>query len=112
MTVYDCANELAREMRATREFSVLKEAKEKLSAEPDTKALIARFMQLGQEVEIARYQKKEVPAETFCASGSEKPSILWKNTAGCVKNEKTANKITSFFGNAIAFFKKCGIFCG
>ena len=28
MTVYDCANELAREMRATREFSVLKEAKE------------------------------------------------------------------------------------
>ena len=63
MTVYDCANELAREMRATREFAVLKEAKEKLSAEPDTKALIARFMQLGQEVEIARYQKKEVPAE-------------------------------------------------
>ena len=56
MTVYDCANELAREMRATREFAVLKEAKEKLSAEPDTKALIARFMQLGQEVEIARYQ--------------------------------------------------------
>ena len=63
MTVYDCANELAREMRATREFAVLKEAKERLSAEPDTKALIARFMQLGQEVEIARYQKKEVPAE-------------------------------------------------
>ena len=29
MTVYDCANELAREMRATREFAVLKEAKEK-----------------------------------------------------------------------------------
>ena len=28
MTVYDCANELAREMRATREFAVLKEAKE------------------------------------------------------------------------------------
>jgi len=63
MTVYDCANELAREMRATREFAVLKEAKERLSAEPDTKALIARFMQLGQEVEIARYQKKEIPAE-------------------------------------------------
>ena len=58
MTVYDCANELAREMRATREFAVLKEAKEKLTAEPDTKALIGRFMQLGQEVEIARYQKK------------------------------------------------------
>ena len=58
MTVYDCANELAREMRATREFSVLKEAKNKLASEPDTK-----FMQLGQEVEIARYQKKEVPAD-------------------------------------------------
>ena len=63
MTVYDCANELAREMRATREFAVLKEAKERLSSEPDTKALIARFMQLGQEVEIARYQKKEIPVE-------------------------------------------------
>ena len=63
MTVYDCANELAREMRATREFAVLKDAKEKLSAEPDTKALVNKFMQLGQEVEIARYQKKEVPAE-------------------------------------------------
>lgn len=63
MTVYDCANELAKEMRATREFSVLKEAKEKLSAEPDTKTLVNKFMQLGQEVEIARYQKKEIPAE-------------------------------------------------
>ena len=63
MTVYDCANELAREMRATREFAVLKDAKEKLAAEPDTKALVNKFMQLGQEVEIARYQKKEVPAE-------------------------------------------------
>ena len=63
MTVYDCANELAREMRATREFAVLKEAKEKLDVEPDTKALVNRFMQLGQEVEIARYQKKEIPAE-------------------------------------------------
>ena len=62
MTVYDCANELAREMRSTREFSVLKEAKDKLSAEPDTKALVNKFMQLGQEIEIARYQKKELPA--------------------------------------------------
>lgn len=63
MTVYDCANELAREMRATREFSVLKEAKNKLASEPDTKVLVTKFMQLGQEVEIARYQKKEVPAD-------------------------------------------------
>ncbi|MBQ8920204.1 MAG: YlbF family regulator [Acidaminococcaceae bacterium] len=62
MTVYDCANELAREMRATREFAVLKEAKERLAVEPDTKALVNKFMQLGQEVEIARYQKKEIPA--------------------------------------------------
>lgn len=37
MNVYDTANELAKEMRATREFSVLKEAKERLAAEPDTK---------------------------------------------------------------------------
>ena len=62
MTVYDCANELAREMRATREFAVLKEAKERLAVEPDTKALVNKFMQLEQEVEIARYQKKEIPA--------------------------------------------------
>ena len=63
MTVYDCANELAREMRATREFAVLKEAKEKLSVEPDTKALVNKFLQLAQELEVARYQKKELPAE-------------------------------------------------
>ena len=43
MTVYDCANELAREMRATREFAVLKEAKAKLAAEPELKIL---FLQL------------------------------------------------------------------
>ena len=27
------------------------------------------------------------------------------------KNRETADKMPSFFGNAIAFFKKCGIFC-
>jgi len=62
MSVYDCANELAREMRATREFSVMKEAKAKLSTEPDTRDLVNRFLQMGQEIEIARYQKKEIPA--------------------------------------------------
>ena len=55
MNVYDTANELAKEMRATREFSVLKEAKERLAAEPDTKNLVSRFLQLGQEVEILKY---------------------------------------------------------
>lgn len=63
MNIYDTANELAKEMRATREFSVLKEAKERLAAEPDTKNIVSRFLQLGQEVEILKYQKKDVPAE-------------------------------------------------
>ena len=37
MNVYDIASNLAKEMRATREFQVLKDAKAKLEAEPDTK---------------------------------------------------------------------------
>jgi hypothetical protein len=28
------------------------------------------------------------------------------------KKRKTADKMAAFFGNGIAFFKKCGIFCG
>lgn len=64
MNVYDTANELAKEMRATREFSVLKEAKERLAAEPDTKNLVSRFLQLGQEVEILKYQKKTCRRKT------------------------------------------------
>lgn len=62
MTVYDCANELARELRGTREFTVLKEARQKISGEPDTKNLVDKFLQLGQEIELARYQKQDVPA--------------------------------------------------
>lgn len=63
MTVYDCANELARELRSTREFTVLKEARQKLTAEPQTKALIDKFLQLGQEAELARLQKQDIAAE-------------------------------------------------
>ncbi len=64
MNVYDSANVLAKELRETREFQLLKECKTKLAAEPDTENLVKEFMKQGQEIEIARYQGKEVPAAT------------------------------------------------
>lgn len=63
MNVYDCANELAKAMRESHEFKKLKEANELLAKEPETKKLVDEFLQLNQEVEIAKYQGQEPPAE-------------------------------------------------
>lgn len=63
MNVYDCANELAKAMRESHELKKLKEANELLAKEPETKKLVDEFLQLNQEVEIAKYQGQEAPAE-------------------------------------------------
>lgn len=63
MNVYDCANELAKAMRESHEFKKLKEANELLAKEPETKKLVDEFLQLNQEVEIAKYQGQKPPAE-------------------------------------------------
>lgn len=63
MNVYDCANELAKAMRESHEFKKLKEANELLAKEPETKKLVDEFLQLNQEVEIAKYQGQEPPSE-------------------------------------------------
>lgn len=64
MTVYDSANELATQLRMSHEYKILKEAKTKLEADKAGKDMVDEFLKLGQEIEIARYQKKEVPKES------------------------------------------------
>ena len=63
MNVYDCANELAKAMRESHEFQKLKEARLVLDKDADAKKMVNEFLQLSQEVEIAKYQKQDVPAE-------------------------------------------------
>ena len=63
MNVYDCANELARAMRESHEFKKLKEANEILDKDPETKKLVNEFLQLSQEIEIAKYQGQEPDKE-------------------------------------------------
>lgn len=63
MNVYDCANELAKAMRDSQEYKKLKEAKAALSQDPKGKELAEEFLQLSQEIELAKYQGQEVPEE-------------------------------------------------
>lgn len=59
MNVYDCANELAKAIRESRELEKLKEAKAVLDKDADAKKMVDDFLALSQEIEIARYQGKE-----------------------------------------------------
>ena len=63
MNVYDCANDLARAMRESHEFKKLKEANEILAKDPETKKLVDEFLQLSQEIEIAKFQGQEPEKE-------------------------------------------------
>ena len=63
MNVYDCANELAKAMRESHEFKKMQEARLVLDKDADAKKMVNEFLQLSQEVEIAKYQKQDVPAE-------------------------------------------------
>jgi cell fate (sporulation/competence/biofilm development) regulator YlbF (YheA/YmcA/DUF963 family) len=63
MNVYDCANDLGKALRASREYDVLKAAKDKLSTDSKAKAMVKEFLLLSQEIEIAKYQKQDVPSE-------------------------------------------------
>ncbi len=63
MNVYDCANDLAKALRESREFQVLKEEKGKLAGDQTSKDLVKDFLNISQEIEILKYQKKEVPAD-------------------------------------------------
>jgi cell fate (sporulation/competence/biofilm development) regulator YlbF (YheA/YmcA/DUF963 family) len=63
MNVYDCANELAKALRESHEFTLLKEEKAKLATDKTSQDLVNDFLKLSQEIEILKYQKKEVAAE-------------------------------------------------
>ena len=60
MNVYDCVNDLARAIRESHELKALKEAKVVLEKDADAKKMVDDFLKLSQEVEIAKYQGKEV----------------------------------------------------
>ena len=47
MNVYDCANELAKAMRASQEYKTLKEAKAALEQDPKGKEMAEEFLKLG-----------------------------------------------------------------
>lgn len=63
MNVYDCANDLAKALRESHEFIVLKEEKAKLAGDKTSTDLVNDFLKLSQEIEILKYQKQSVPEE-------------------------------------------------
>ncbi len=63
MNVYDCANDLAKALRESHEFIVLKEEKAKLAGDKTSTDLVNDFLKLSQEIEILKYQKQPVPEE-------------------------------------------------
>lgn len=58
MNVYDCANELAKAIKESRELEKLQEAKTALDKDADAKKMVDDFLEASQEVDIARMQGK------------------------------------------------------
>ena len=63
MNVYDTANRLASEIRASEEFTKYKEAKQKIDANVDLKKKIDDFEKLRYDVQVLSMQGKEVEEE-------------------------------------------------
>lgn len=63
MNVYDCANELAKALKDSREFKALKEAKEVLAKDPEAMKMANEFMALNVELGVAKYQGQEPDKE-------------------------------------------------
>lgn len=59
MNVYDCANELARAIKESRELVKLQEAKAVLDKDSNAKKMVDDFLKMSQEIEIAKMQGKE-----------------------------------------------------
>ncbi|MBQ0067820.1 MAG: YlbF family regulator [Phascolarctobacterium sp.] len=59
MNVYDCANELAKAIKESRELQKLQEAKDILAKNADAKKMVDDFIKMSQEVEIAKMQGQE-----------------------------------------------------
>jgi len=63
MNVYDISRDLAKAIRESHEFALMKDQKVKLDAEPDAKQMVSDFMRISQEVNILQLQKKDVPSD-------------------------------------------------
>lgn len=59
MNVYDCANELAKAIKESRELTKLQEAKAVLEKDANAKKMVDDFMKMSQEIEIAKMQGQE-----------------------------------------------------
>ena len=59
MNVYDCANELAKAIKESRELVKLQEAKAVLDKDSNAKKMVDDFLKMSQEIEIAKMQGKE-----------------------------------------------------
>lgn len=63
MNVYDTANRLASEIKASDEYSKFKEAKQKLESNNDLKTKIEEFEKMRYEIQVLAMQGKEVEVE-------------------------------------------------
>ena len=63
MNVYDTANKLASEIKASEEYTKFKEAKQKLESNNELKTKIDEFEKMRYEVQVLAMQGKEVEVE-------------------------------------------------
>ena len=63
MNVYDTANRLAQEIKASEEYAKYKEAKQKLEANQELKEKVEEFEKVRYEVQVLAMQGKEVEEE-------------------------------------------------
>lgn len=63
MNVYDTANKLASEIRASEEYKQYKQAKENISKNPELKQKIDEFEKLRYDVQVLAVQGKEADIE-------------------------------------------------
>ena len=63
MNIYDTANKLSSEIKASEEFANFKMAREVINLRPDLKEEIAKFEQLRYEVQINQMQTGKIDEE-------------------------------------------------
>ncbi len=63
MNVYDTANKLATELRASEEFVKYRDAKKEIEANPELKKKIEDFEKLRYDIQVLAMQGKEVEEE-------------------------------------------------
>lgn len=63
MNVYEISKDLAKAIRESHEFALMKEQKAKLDGDETAKQMVQDFMRISQEIQILQMQKKDVPSD-------------------------------------------------